>query len=139
MSADNWAMCPCCLNILKDSRIEFIKKYYGEIPPDLFIKIKEEFDRKINHLHCANEQEFEANKELRNTLLDFKDPLFVVVNDEKQDIDDLINDVDSGCTLREDYEQGVGEDEIAYVKYHAVCEDCGSEWSFNKNDIKQGE
>ncbi len=122
MSADNWTICPKCVQRIKDLKEAFIKKYYGKLDGVVYGKILTEINKSVEYINSYSEKEYEPDKEILKLMEDKE--ISVECYGQDYDADDLLTNKHSSCSLREDYQQGVSETGMAYFSYSCSC-DCG--------------
>lgn len=131
MSADNWTICPDCIKRARALRDAFREKYYGKLDSYVFTKIFEEVERAVKHIESYSTSEFEPNEEILK-LAEEKE-ISVEYSEQEYDSDDILQNGSISCSLREDYEQGVSDDGLIYIRYSCSC-DCGFGKSYNYDE-----
>ena len=135
MSADNWTVCPDCNKRANSFRDKFREKYYGKLDSFVYTRFIREIDRAVTHMESYSSDEFKPDKEL----LRYGDEnnIFIEYKDAKYDIYEICQQDKISCSLREDYEQGVDDNGMIYIRYSCSC-DCGFDKDY-KYDEKEGE
>jgi len=133
MSASNWTQCPMCVKRAKGLRDAFREKYYGKLDSFVFTKIFTEIERAVKHIGSYSESEFKPNKEIYDLIEERE--LEVKYEGEPYYTNHLLQEGETGCSLREDYEQGVDDEGFVYIRYSCSC-DCGFEKKYSYDEPK---
>ena len=134
MSADNWTICPKCVKRAEDLRDAFTKKYYGKLDSFLYNKAIAEIKKAVEHVKGYGSDEFEPDEEILNAL-DEKDIKVELYGMDYEAYEILQQGSVSSC-LREDYEQGINEnDATCFMIYSCSC-DCGFSKNFTFEESK---
>lgn len=134
MSADNWTICPACVTRAKALRDAFQNKYYGKLDSYVFTKIFVEIEKAIDYIKSGSSEEYEPNKEILD-LAEEKE-ITVEYKDNSYDSAEILQQGSVSCSLREDYEQGVNDEGLIYIRYSCSC-DCGFEKSYSYDELKK--
>ena len=133
MSADNWTICPDCVKRARALRDAFREKYYGKLDSYVFTKIFEEVERAVKHIESHSSYEFKPNEEILK-LADEKE-ISVKYHDNEYDSYEILQQGNISSSLREDYEQGVDDEGLIYIRYSCSC-DCGFDKNYSYDEPK---
>lgn len=126
MSANNWTVCPSCVKRSKALRGAFVEKYYGKLDSFVYNKMLEEINYAVEHIESYSSNERKPDEEIL-TLMHEKE-IKVSYKGNEYGAGEVLQNHQVSCSLREDYEQGVGDEGHAFWIYGCHC-DCG----FSKN------
>ena len=129
MSANNWTNCPACLKRAKKVKEQFEKKYKEKLDSYIYGDIIKELDRKIEYLKYS-ESEFKPNKKV----LVYAQENDLSTSSEFPDVQELLDEEETGVPLRENYEQGVDDTGKAHAFYKGSC-DCGFSREIKINNV----
>jgi len=140
MSADNWTRCTKCVEIVSNCKDSFVKKYYGILDAITYNKILKEIEKAIEHSNSLSGKTYKPNEEVLKMM--YEKDITVNLVDVKGKSEDYSPSVmlfqnNVGCSLREDYEQGVNEDGTVYMSYDCSCDQCGFQKSVSYDEKTQ--
>lgn len=127
MSASNWSICPDCIKLAVKIKKAFVNKYSTGLDPFVYETMLEEINKAVEHMKSYSAEEHKPNSKIL-ALMVSRD-IEVEVEKEIYLPGNILWDGDVSERLREDYEQGVNDEDGSFYFYYSCSCDCG----FNKD------